>query len=150
MPDTLKWGIFPMFYRIFINKGKFPMSQIMPIFPKKGIKNARLATLERRASPLPPPPPPSLMRPPPSNPKRTEEEPEGKRGASPKPPRHWEVRPWVRGGGVGGGALTGVRALAELKETGEGGREGMKRGGPLPPHMCGACSAMRREVRIPP
>ncbi len=34
-----------MFYCIFINKGKCPMSQKMPIFSKKGIKNARLATL---------------------------------------------------------------------------------------------------------
>ncbi len=38
MPDTQKWGIFSMFYCIFINKGKCPMSQKMPIFSKKALK----------------------------------------------------------------------------------------------------------------
>ncbi len=38
MPDTQKWGIFSKFYCIFINKGKCPMVEKMPFFPKKALK----------------------------------------------------------------------------------------------------------------
>ncbi len=38
MPNAQKWGIFSMFYCIFINKEKCPMSQKMPNFPKKALK----------------------------------------------------------------------------------------------------------------
>ena len=69
MPDAQKWGIFFMFYCIFINKGKCPMSQKMPIFPKKALKMPgwqhwcaaplRFLPAQLRISfPGPPPPPP--------------------------------------------------------------------------------------------
>ncbi len=119
MPDTQKWGIYPVFSCMFINKGKCPKSQKCHFFQKKralktpGWQHWRGGRL---------PPPPSLMRPPPSNPKRTEEEPEGKR----EPRRNLPgIGGSVRGSAAEGALASsaGVRALAELKERGnKGGR----------------------------